>query len=157
DAATGPGTPDARSSDTDAAPGNPDGSVAGDASSTCAARDLDPSWLKDYEQEVLRKIAGVEPISPGLTIKNRFDEANEEAGRKSLIAELESFGYTAERHSYDNNSGTNVFARLTSGGSGKPLVIMGAHFDGIGDIGGMPVHAAADDGTGVALVLAAAR
>ncbi len=143
----------------DAAPTMPDAAmVVPDAhDGVCAARDLDPAWLQDYEQEVLRKIAGVDPISPGLTIRNRFDGANKEAVRKYLVAELESFGYTAERHTYENATGTNVFARLGTGAPGRPVVVMGAHFDGIKDIGGQPVHAAADDGTGVALVLAAAR
>ncbi len=144
DAGTGP-------AGADAAPGGPD------AHEGCAARDLDPLWLQEYEQEVLRKLAGVDPISPGLTIGNRFDEANREAVRKYLIAELESFGYTAQRHTYEDATGTNVYARLGTGAPGLPVVVMGAHFDGIKDIGGVSVHAAADNGTGVALVLAAAR
>jgi Zn-dependent M28 family amino/carboxypeptidase len=69
--------------------------------------------------------------------------------------ELTSFGYTPERHVYE--SGTNVFARLGTSAPGRPVVVLGAHFDGINKVNGMPVRAAADDGTGVALVLAAAR
>jgi Peptidase family M28 len=155
DAPTEPGVADAGQLGTDAAP---DGALAeADAHQGCAARDLDPAWLQDYEQEVLRKIAGVDPIAPGLTIRNRFDESNKEAVRKYLVAELQSFGYTPQRQTFENSTGTNVFARLGTGGPGRPVVVMGAHFDGIKDIGGQPVHAAADDGTGVALVLAAAR
>jgi Zn-dependent M28 family amino/carboxypeptidase len=116
----------------------------------CLARDLDPAWLEDYERQVVRTIAGEDEIAPGLTIKNRATTENREATRVYLMNELTSLGYAPERHVYE--SGTNVFARLGNGGSGHPLVLMGAHYDGV-----LAGPAAADDGTGVALVLAAAR
>lgn len=150
DASVPPGGADA------AAPGVADAApVAPDAHAGCLARDLDPAWLEDYEQEVLRKIAGVDPIAPGLTIDNRYDAASKEAVRVYLMNELTSFGYTPERQEYE--TGTNVFARLGTGAPGRPVVVLGAHFDGIDKVNHMPVRAAADDGTGVALVLAAAR
>jgi hypothetical protein len=147
DASAPPGEPDA------APPGVPDAAppAVADAHVGCLARDLDPAWLEDYEKEVVSKIAGKTEISPGLKLTDRDSLANREATRAYLRAELTAMGYAPQRQDYENN-GANVYARLSSGGTGKPLIVLGAHYDGIS---GVP--AAADDGTGVALVLAAAR
>ena len=126
--------------------------AAGQDGGACTARDLAPTWLEDYERAVVRKIAGVDAIAPGVTLVDRFTPANREAVRVYLMDELAALGYAPERHTYE--SGVNIVARLpANGGAGSPrLVVLGAHYDGIKN-----VRAAADDGTGVALVLAAAR
>ena len=69
--------------------------------------------------------------------------------RTYLQAQLTALGYAAQTQTFENG-GVNVYARLGTGG--RPVVVMGAHYDGVAG-----VHAAADDGTGTALVLAAAR
>jgi hypothetical protein len=150
DASAPPGEADAAWSDA-TVPGVPDAARAADAHMGCVARDLDPAWLEDYEKEVVSKISGKTAIATGTTLADRFTLPNREATRVYLLNELTSFGYTPQRQSYENN-GANIYARLGSGASGQPVVILGAHYDGIAG-----VHAAADDGTGVALVLAAAR
>jgi hypothetical protein len=138
----------------DAPPGTPDAAAPADAHAGCNARDLDPAWLEGYEQEVLGKIAGETEIATGLKITDRASGPNKAAVRTYLQAELTALGYAPQTQSFENG-GVNVYARLGTGG--RPVVIMGAHYDGIAPVGGMPVRAAADDGTGTALVLAAAR
>jgi hypothetical protein len=109
-------------------------------------------WLQDYEREVVSKLSGHTAIADNLTITSRFTVAERDATRDYLFAELVKNGLQAERHTY--GTGTNVFARLaaTTPAAGSSLILLGSHFDGIENS-----PAAGDDGTGVALVLTAAR
>jgi hypothetical protein len=130
-----------------------DDAAAPDASLIDATVDAgdDLGWIEGYEQEVIGKLAGAQPIAPGTTLTARASVSERDATRTYLIAELLRWGYTAEL--YDYGTGQNVIATLpaTTAGDGM-MVIAGAHFDGVA-----AGPAAADDGTGTALVLAAAR
>ncbi|MEU0486080.1 M28 family peptidase, partial [Streptosporangium sp. NPDC006013] len=53
--------------------------------------------------------------------------------------------------------GLNVHARLPNAGRGGPRVLLSAHFDGVGDDPSRRLPAAADNASGVAAVLEAAR
>jgi hypothetical protein len=108
------------------------------------------SWLEDYESELVSKLSGNEEITTGVTITARESIAERDIVRTFLFDELNSLGLTAQLHTYA--TGANVYARLPATEPNPPLIVMGAHFDGIA---GTP--AAADDGTGTALVVAAAR
>jgi hypothetical protein len=52
---------------------------------------------------------------------------------------------------------TNVHARFRTATSGRPELLLTAHYDGVGDHPGLRQPAAADNGSGVAVVLEAAR
>lgn len=54
-------------------------------------------------------------------------------------------------------TGSNVHRRLRTAPSGGPDVLLTAHFDGVGDDPDQRLPAAADNASGVAVVLAAAR
>jgi hypothetical protein len=107
----------------------------------------DACWIEGYLREVVAKLAGADDLAPGVRLTARASIAERDATRTYLLAELTRLGLAPELHDY--GSGANVLARL--GGDG-PVVVLGAHFDGVPQ-----GPAAADDATGVALVLAAAR
>ncbi|ROT34262.1 M28 family peptidase [Micromonospora sp. HM5-17] len=52
---------------------------------------------------------------------------------------------------------TNLYGRLRQPGPGQPDVLLTAHFDGVGDHPGLRQPGAADNGSGVAVVVEAAR
>jgi len=108
------------------------------------------TWIEAYEREVVGKLAGNEPIAPGVTLSARESVAERDSARSYIFDELVKYGLTAQLHNY--GTGTNAYAVLPATTSPSTVVVMGAHFDGIA---GTP--AAGDNGTGVALVLAAAR
>jgi len=126
----------------------PDAHVLPDASPCPTGDEL--CWLEDYEREVVAKLSGAAEITPGTTLSARKTSGEREATRRYLEAELMRWGLTPERDPFDG--GINVLATLpaTNGATG-PVVIVGGHFDSV------DCPAAADDGTGTALVLAAAR
>jgi len=136
--------PDAAGDDDvpDAPPATPDAEPCADTDPTC--------WLEAYERDVVSRLSGAVEIAPGTTLAARQTAAERETTRVYLEAELERWGLTPVRAPFDG--GINLIATLpaTTGATG-PLVIVGAHFDSVDS------PAAADDGTGVALVLAAAR
>ena len=112
----------------------------------------DTCWLTAYQQEVVGKLSGQREIAPGVTLTRRATSAQRTTARDYLVAELTALGYTPELHAYSAN-GANVVATLapTTGTVGGTIVI-GGHFDGV------PAGpAAADNATGTAVVLAAAR
>jgi len=140
---------DATPGTSDAADGS-DGGPLADAGG-CRARDLDPAWLEDYEHEIVAKLSGAAPIATGVTLSDRASSTAREHVRVYLVNELTAMGYAPLRHNYEGGA-ANVVARLSSGRADARVVVLGGHFDGVAN-----VPAAADDGTGTALVLAAAR
>lgn len=147
--------PDATVADVVSADGAPD--VTPDAAPDvpadpwrCATPDA-CAWVEDYEREVVAKLSGARPIAEGVTLTRRATPAQRETARAYILAELRAAGLDADYHEYA--TGKNVRARLApTTASTAPRVVVGAHYDGV------PAGpAAADDATGVALVLAAAR
>ncbi len=108
------------------------------------------TWLEDYEREIVYKLAGGMPIANGVTIAQRFTTEQREIVRGYLESELQLHGLVPERHDY--GTGTNVFATLPATIETTATVLLGGHFDSI-----ETSPAAGDNGTGTALVLAAAR
>lgn len=107
-------------------------------------------WIEDYLREIVGKLSGELEIADGVTLTARASAPERMITRTFLQAELTRLGYTAELHDY--GSGASVLGRLEATTGTGGLIVVGAHFDGV------PVGpAAADDGTGTALVLAAAR
>jgi Zn-dependent M28 family amino/carboxypeptidase len=133
-----------------------DGGAASDAAravdATPCAAPATPAWLGDYEAEVLAKLAGAAEIAPDVTLTARASEGERAIVRAYLEEELARWGYATALDAYA--TGANVVAALppTEAAADPPLVILGAHFDGV-----LATPAAADDGTGTALVVAAAR
>jgi hypothetical protein len=122
--------------------------AAPDAPSCVAPEDCD--WLEDYLREIVGKLAGELEIADGVTLTARASVAERMITRTFLQEELTRLGYAAELHDY--GTGASVLGRLPATTGDGGLIVVGAHFDGV------PVGpAAADDATGVALVLAAAR
>lgn len=117
---------------------------------TCADPDQ-CEWLDGYLAEVLRKLTGVEEAAPGVTITRRSTIAQRDAARQYLFDELTRKGLAPTLHEY--GSGKNIVVHLpsTTGGT-MPRIVVGAHFDGVS-----AGPAAADNGTGSAIVVAAAR
>lgn len=136
----GDALPDAARADAEAADALSPDALCGDCTAT-----------EPYLREIVAKLAGAAEIAPGVTLTARASESERETTRVFLLEELTRLGLAPARDAY--GTGTNIVAVLPpTGGAGGALVVVGAHFDGV------PVGpAAADDGTGVALVLAAAR
>jgi hypothetical protein len=143
---------------------DPDGAPIADAAADAANPDaVNPDaapcltidscgWLEDYQREIVGKLAGQREIAPGVTLNRRASSAQRTTARTYLVDELTALGFTPELHAY-SGSGANVIVTLppTTGVVGD-LIVLGAHFDGV------PAGpAAADNATGVAVVLSAAR
>jgi Peptidase family M28 len=109
-----------------------------------------PDWLEEYEREVVAALTGESAIAGGVALAARFTEEERALARTYLMGELSRLGLEPELHDY--GSGANVFAELPATEGGDALVVLGAHLDTVAGVPG-----AADNGTGVALVLAAAR
>jgi hypothetical protein len=134
--------PDAEPAAPDARPLPPDGMPCPESDPQC--------WLEEYEREVVGKLSGYADIAPGTRLAARRSDGERETTRVYLEQELTRWGLTPVRDPFDG--GINILATLpaTNGATG-PLVVVGGHFDSVNS------PAAADDGTGTALVLAAAR
>jgi hypothetical protein len=129
-----------------------DAMIDGPASS-CTAQHCD--WLDDYQRRIVSQLGGALEISPGVTLTNRASVASRDAARAYLLAELAALGVSAQRVDYTRGqyTGANVIATLPATGGGDTVpILVGAHFDGVAAGPG-----AADNATGVAIVLAAAR
>jgi hypothetical protein len=108
-------------------------------------------WIENYQREVVGKLSGERPIAEGITLTRRFTAAQRETTRSYLRDELRAMGFEADYHVY--STGSNVRAVIAAtGASNAPPILLGAHYDGVS-----AGPAAADDGTGVALVLSVAR
>ena len=123
----------------DAAPDAPECTALG----TCV-------WLDEFQHRIVSDLAGETEVAPGLRLMHRASVAERDAARTYLLAELMALGYTPVRHGY--TTGGNVVATLDATTGGTSLIVVGAHFDSVAAGPG-----AADNATGVAIVLAAAR
>lgn len=114
----------------------------------------DCAWLAADQQRIVGALAGRDEIAPGIKLAHRASVAEREATRQFLVDEFAALGITAMRHDYatGTSTGANVIARLEATGGTGETIIVGAHFDGVPAGPG-----AADNATGVAIVLAAAR
>jgi hypothetical protein len=114
----------------------------------------DCDWLVAYQRRIVGALSGQEDISPGMKLAHRASVAERNAARQFLLDELTALGLTVQRHDYTTttHTGANVIATLpaTSGTGGT--IIVGGHFDSVPAGPG-----AADNATGVAIVLATAR
>ncbi|MEZ4368966.1 MAG: M20/M25/M40 family metallo-hydrolase [Kofleriaceae bacterium] len=126
-----------------------------DAAPAADARTCDPAvacaWLGDYQRRIVGQLAGAEELGPGVTLAHRASEDERDLTRDYLLDELAALGLDAGRANY--GTGANVTATLLAdvdapGG----LIVVGAHFDSVAAGPG-----AADNATGVALVLSLAR
>lgn len=143
-------------------PGSADGAMPGDDASTidtpsdCTA--LGPcTWLVDYERRIVSQLAGAQEIAPGVTLAHRTSVEERDAVRTFLLAEFAALSIPAEAvpYTFTNKMGANIIATLAptdAANASQPAILVGAHFDGV-----IMGPAAADNATGVAIVLAHAR
>jgi hypothetical protein len=112
------------------------------------------AWLGAYQQRVVGALAGKIDVTPGVKLAHRASLTERDTARQFLLDELTALGYTPRRHDYTTTSftGANVIADLDANAGTGTRIIVGAHFDGVAAGPG-----AADNATGVAMVLAAAR
>lgn len=123
-----------------------------DASGCAPLADCD--WLAAYQRRIVGVLAGAEDVTPGVRLAHRASVAERDAARQFLLDEFAALGLAATRHDYTAGTrvGANVIATLPATAGTGATIIVGAHFDGV------PAGpAAADNATGVAIVLAAAR
>lgn len=109
-------------------------------------------WIEPYQREVIGRLAGREEVAPGVTLAHRASVAERAAARAYLRDALAARGLDVSLRAYA--TGQNVVASLpaTAGATAAARIVVGAHYDSVPAGPG-----AADDGTGVAIVLAAAR
>jgi len=134
--------------------GDDDGGDTGDGSDgvevRCPLVRGCPDWLEAYEREVIGALSGERPIDGDVWLSERFSADERVLTRAYISDQLAGFGLEPRLDEYPG--GANVIAELAGTGEDDALVVVGAHLDTV------PVApGAADDGTGVALVLAAAR
>ncbi|MBX3160410.1 MAG: M20/M25/M40 family metallo-hydrolase [Deltaproteobacteria bacterium] len=120
-----------------------------DAAETCVPLGT-CDWLDAYQRTIVGTLAGVEDIAPGLRIEHRASVAERDAARSYLLDQFAALGIAAVRHDYPG--GANVIATLPATAGTGGTILVGAHFDGVSAGPG-----AADNATGVAIVLAVAR
>ncbi|HEX5062801.1 MAG TPA: M28 family peptidase [Kofleriaceae bacterium] len=108
-------------------------------------------WLDSYQRHIVGVLAGVEDISPGVKIAHRESVGERNATRQFLDEAFAALNIPSQHQNYTSGSnvGANVIGTLDGPGS---LIIIGAHFDGVA-----AGPAAADNATGVAIVLSLAR
>jgi len=127
-----------------------------DAAATCTA--LGPcDWLADYQRRIVSTLGGTLEIAPGVMLQHRASIAERDYARTFLLAEFTALSITPVRadYTFQSFSGANVIATLPAtapANDALPAILVGAHFDGVAAGPG-----AADNATGVAIVLAAAR
>lgn len=111
-------------------------------------------WLVEYQRRVVGALSGNIDIAPGVRLAHRASTNERDIARQFLLDELTALGYAPRRHDYTagNRVGANVLADLDANGGTGGTIIVGAHFDSVPAGPG-----AADNATGVAMVLAAAR
>jgi hypothetical protein len=135
------------------AAGQPDMAVAPDAAAACVPLS-ECVWLDGYQRHIVATLAGAEDVTAGVKLAHRASVAERDLARQFIIDELTKLGLAPTRQDYNlgGNIGANVLARLESTTGSGTLIVVGAHFDGVAQ-----GPAAADNATGVAMVLAAAR
>jgi Zn-dependent M28 family amino/carboxypeptidase len=108
------------------------------------------TWLEDYQRAIVGALAGATEIAPGVTLAHRESIAERSIARQYLLEQFTALGIPVTTHDYA--TGSNVIATLAPTGATGGTIIVGAHFDGVAAGPG-----AADNATGVAIVLATAR
>lgn len=108
--------------------------------SLCERPALDAPWLSTYVADVMNQLAS----APRATAPER------DVARMYIADQLRALGVEPQPQSYA--TGANVIATFAATTEARPMVIVGAHFDG-------PANspAANDNASGVAAVLAVAR
>ncbi len=153
-----PGDDDDASADDDSSPGDDD--VADDDDTTA---DDDASGDDDTTEatDAAALVAAVDQERYTGTIETLASfgdrtqgSASYQAAEDWVVGELQGMGYAVERHGFTYNGTARDNLYVTKVGSVHPdqMVLVGAHLDGRGGGG-----AADDDGSGVSLVLEAAR
>lgn len=107
-------------------------------------------WLDAYQREVVETLGGTREIAPGVWLDHRANPTERMLTRQYLRDAIAQLGLSPMEHTYA--TGANVLATLDATTGTGGLVIVGAHFDSVPAGPG-----AADNATGVAIVLAAAR
>lgn len=143
----------------------PEMEATGDAAVQADAADVTPDaatcvplgacdWLDGYQRHIVGALAGAEDITPGVRLSHRASSGERDIARQFLLDELTALGYTPMRHDYTSGSyvGANVIATLAATSGSGGVIVIGGHFDSVAAGPG-----AADNATGVAIVLAAAR
>ncbi len=138
-----PFAPDADPTAPDADPTTPDGG-------TCGALAVAPPWLDGTLRDTVARLSGASDITPGVRLADRATPARRTTARDWIEAQLDGLGLSAAQHDY--TMGKNVWARLPGSDPSAGWLVLGAHFDSVGDSPG-----ANDNASGVAAVLASAR
>ncbi len=139
-----------------------DGSMPGDDATTadaptpCTALGECP-WLADYQHRIVSALGGASEIAPGVTLQHRSSIGERDYARTFLLDEFAAISVPVMRvdYSHEGRNGANVIATLPpteAANASQPAILVGAHFDGVAAGPG-----AADNATGVAIVLASAR
>jgi hypothetical protein len=130
-----------------------DGTAAMPDASVCTAVGA-CDWLDGYQRHIVGALSGAEDVTAGVRLMHRASVGERNVTRQFLTDALTALGYTPQRQDYTSGQyvGANVIATLDAASPGGTTIVVGAHFDGV------PAGpAAADNATGVAVVLAAAR
>lgn len=127
-----------------------------DASTPCTALG-ECAWLADYQRRIVGTLGGTLEIAPGILLQHRASIAEREYARTFLLDELAAISVTASAvpYTHEGRSGGNIIATLPptdAANADAPPILVGAHFDSVAAGPG-----AADNATGVAIVLASAR
>lgn len=132
--------------------GATDAALEPDAAPPCTPQAC--PWLLEMQEEIVARLSGELPIADGVSLSQRATVEEREAVRTYLLAQLEALGVPASAQPYEQpEAGINIVAELAATDGGDDgIVVIGAHFD---SVPGSP--AAADNATGVAMVLAMAR
>ncbi len=133
-----------------------DDATAVDASTTCTPHG-ECAWLADYQHRIVSVLGGTAEIAPGVMLQHRASIGERDYARAFLVDELAAISVPASAvaYTYDGRSGANVIATLPptdAANASAPAILVGAHFDSVNAGPG-----AADNATGVAIVLASAR
>lgn len=133
-----------------------DDATTADAPTPCTPHG-DCAWLADYQQRIVSTLGGASEIAPGVMLQHRASIAEREYARTFLLDEFAAISVpaTSIAYTYDGRSGGNIIATLAptdAANASAPAILVGAHFDSVGAGPG-----AADNATGIAIVLASAR
>ncbi|HWB75045.1 MAG TPA: M28 family peptidase [Nannocystaceae bacterium] len=112
--------------------------------------DPSPKWLIADLQDTVARLSGESELQPGITLSDRAGAMRRGQAAAWLLERFGELGLDGQGHGY--GSGTNVWARLPATVASEGTLVLGAHYDGVPNS-----PAAADNGTGTAAVLAAAR
>lgn len=113
-----------------------------------AANDWTPLSRLTIEEQVLQVLTGKTEYK-GIKILERKSLKSKQLVREFLAEKLVSYGYSVQLHNY-SQIGTNVFSLLPSTTGSKQFVVVGAHFDSVGNAG---VHPLSIDTLGERLLL----